>query len=103
MANLLETTVENSLHLPDVATMVLHDVNGAFVDAPQLAPGKALSVDIKIGDAKANLFDGEIVEIESDFVPGSRRLIIRGFDRLHRLARGRQVRSFNQVTDGDIV
>jgi hypothetical protein len=58
---------------------------------------------VKIGDEKSNLFDGEIVEIESDFVPGNRRTIVRGFDRLHRLARGRQVRSFNQVTDGDIV
>jgi phage protein D/phage baseplate assembly protein gpV len=101
--NLVDATVESSLHLPDAATITLHDPDGKWVDEATLAPGKTLKITAKIADSKADLFDGEIVEIESDFVPGDRRVVVRAFDRLHRLARGRHVRSFLQVTDGDIV
>jgi phage protein D len=103
MLNLVEATVENSLHLPDVATLVLHDPNGQWVDDANLAPGKQLTIEAKAGDSKQQLFDGEIVELESDFRPGERRVIVRAFDRLHRLARGRHVRSFVNVTDADII
>ena len=49
------------------------------------------------------LFDGEIVELEPDFAEDTHRLIVRAFDRLHRLSRGRHVRSFLNVSDGDLV
>ena len=103
MRNLVEATVESSLHLPDVATLVLHDPNGTWVDDDTLAPGKPLTIDAKAGDAKSQLFDGEIVELESDFTPGERRVVVRAFDRLHRLSRGRHVRSYVNMTDSDIV
>jgi phage protein D/phage baseplate assembly protein gpV len=103
MLNLVEATVENSLHLPDVATLILHDPNGKWVDHANLAPGKPLTIEAKAGQEKHSLFDGEIVELESDFLPGDRRVVVRAFDRLHRLARGRHVRSFVNVTDADIV
>jgi phage protein D len=103
MRNLVDATVENGLHLPDVATVVFHDPNGQWVDNADLAPGKALTIDAKVGNDQHNLFDGEIVELESDFSPGGRRVIVRAFDRLHRLARGRRVRSFNNVSDSDMI
>lgn len=103
MLNLVEATVEESLHLPDVATLVLHDPDGKWVDDQNLAPGKALEIAAKSGNDQHPIFDGEIVELESDFLPGDRRVVVRAFDRLHRLARGRQVRSFLNSTDGDIV
>ena len=101
--SLTEVTVESSLHLPDAATITLTDKNGKWVDEPLLMPGKSLKVAVKIGESRADLFDGEIVEIESDFSPGDRSTVVRSFDRLHRLARGRQARSFLQMTDGDIL
>jgi phage protein D len=103
MVNLIEATVESSLHLPDVATLTLHDPNGKWVDEANLAPGKELQISAKAGPEQHPLFDGEIVEIESAFVPGDRRVVVRAFDRLHRLARGRHVRSFVNVSDKDIV
>ena len=103
MTNLVEATVENSLHLPDVATLTFHDPDGKWVDDANVAPGKGITISSKVGDTTHQLFDGEVVELESDFFPGERRVVVRAFDRLHRLARGRHVRSFVNMSDGDII
>src|SRR3989440_12115538 len=94
MRDLLEVTVENSLHLPDVATLVLHDARLHWIDDGGLVPGKAIQISAKTARQEKLLFDGEIVEIEPDFEPSTQQLIVRAFDRLHRLSRGRHVRSF---------
>ena len=103
MHDLLELTVESSLHLPDAATLILHDPSLRWIDDDQLAPGKTIQIAIKAGRSTQTLFDGEIVELEPDFGPSTQRLMVRAFDRLHRLARGRHVRSFVNVSDGDLV
>src|SRR6185437_9692758 len=103
MGDLLEITVENSMHLPDVATLVLHDTQLKWVDDARLEPGKGVKISAKSEQAEQPLFDGEIIELEPDFGAAANRLVIRAFDRLHRLARGRYVRSFVNVTDGDLV
>lgn len=102
-ADLLEVTVESSLHLPDLATLVLHDSRLRWADEPKLEPGKPLRISARSDRDEHPLFDGEIVELEPEFTPGAQRLTVRAFDRLHRLARGRRVRSFLNVTDGDLV
>ena len=56
MTNLVEATVENSLHLPDVATLVVHDSDGKWVDDPSFSPGKALVIDAKVGDKNKIIF-----------------------------------------------
>lgn len=103
MNDLLSVTVETSLHLPDVATLVLHDPRLAWIDDDRLAPGTTIAIAAKAGVGAQPLFEGEIVEIEPDFGPGTHRLTVRAFDRLHRLAPGRHVRSFLNVSDGDLV
>ncbi len=103
MGDLLEVTVENSLHLPDVATLIFHDARLHWIDDASLVPGKAIKISAKTARQEKLLFDGEIVELEPDFEPTTQQLIIRAFDRLHRLSRGRHVRSFLNVSDGDLV
>lgn len=103
MRDLLEVTVENSLHLPDVATLVLLDARLHWIDDASLMPGKVIQVSAKAAGQENMLFDGEIVEIEPNFEQGTQRFMVRAFDRLHRLSRGRHVRSFLNVSDDDIV
>ncbi len=106
MQDLVLLTVENSLHLPDVATVVVHDTRLKWVDEAGLEPGKGLKVRCLPGSEGSQeqvIFDGEIVEIEPEFSASAQRLQIRAFDRLHRLARGQQVRSFQNVSDADLV
>jgi phage protein D len=103
MADLLEVTVENSLHLPDVATIVLHDTRLHWIDESALMPGKSLQILARTERQAKPLFDGEIVEIEPLFDASNQQFVVRAFDRLHRLARGRRVRSFVNVSDDDLI
>lgn len=103
MRDLVEITVESSLHLPDVATLTLYDAALRWIDDATLAPGTTVQVAARASGHDRVIFDGEIVEIEPDFGPTTHRLVVRAFDRLHRLGRGRYVRSFLNVTDGDLV
>jgi phage protein D len=100
--DLLEITVESSLHMPDVATITIHDPRLQWVDAQTLLPGVKATIEARSGRRQVEVFDGEIVEIEPEFVPGTQRLVVRAFDRLHRLARGRHTRTFVNATDSDI-
>jgi uncharacterized protein involved in type VI secretion and phage assembly len=103
MRDLLGITVESSLHLPDVATITLHDPRLRWIDEALLEPGTKIRVTAKAAGEEQPLFDGEVVEIEPAFEPGAHQLVVRAFDRLHRLARGRHVRSFQNVSDADLV
>lgn len=106
MRAVLSMTVENSLHLPDVATLEIYDPQLKWVDSDKLTPGRAIRITARASEKKSEekpVFEGEIVEIESEFGSSSHQLIVRAFDRLHRLTRGRHVRSFRNVTDADVV
>lgn len=103
MRDVLSISVESSMHLPDVATIVLNDQRLKWVDDSALEVGKKLVVKVKDVRTTETIFDGEIVEIEPGFEAGGLHVMIRAFDRLHRLARGRQSRTFLNVTDGDII
>ncbi len=82
MRDLMEITVENSLHLPDVATLVLHDPHLLWIDADSLAPGKTVNVSARGPKGEKLIFDGEIVELEPDFHPTTQILTVRAFDRI---------------------
>lgn len=103
LLDLLEVSVESSLHLPDVAVLVLHDPQLRWADDPRLDPGKKLEVRARAGAREDLLFDGEIVELEPELRPGAHRLTVRAFDRLHRLSYIRKVRAFHNVSDADLV
>jgi phage protein D len=105
MRDLLEITVESSLHMPDVATIVLDDPRLRWIDEALVAPGSSLQIltaEPERGKEPRSVFDGETVELEPGFSQGTHHLAIRAFDRLHRLSRGRKVRSFQNVTDSDV-
>jgi phage protein D len=103
MRDLERVTVETSLHLPDMATLVLHDPKLHWVDHPDIEPGVPILIAASAGAGESPIFDGEIVEIEPEYTAGAQLMVIRALDRLHRLARGSHVRSFANVTDGDLV
>jgi uncharacterized protein involved in type VI secretion and phage assembly len=96
-------TVESSLHLPDVATLVIHDPKLQWIDDAALDPGVPVSIWATDGKHEELIFDGEIVEIEPDFDDQTHHLVVRAFDRLHRLGHIRHVRSFINMTDSDLI
>ncbi len=120
MEDILEISVEESLHLPAMFTLVINNslLPGMSKDKPwKHATLFAIGKSIKIGfsaattsaqefdDAnQANVFDGEITAIETHFSNSTQApIIIRGYDKSHRLHRGRFNRSFQNMTDTDIL
>ncbi len=105
MIDLLECIIENSVSLPDVCTIRMHDHHFKWLDSEKFEEGVRVEVLGGMGkDDLKPLFDGEIVGLEMDLAAhGVSTLVVRCFDRSHRLHRGRQARTFVQVKDSDIV
>ncbi len=68
-----------------------------------IALGKSLEILIGADDRPSTIFTGEITGIEERFGDGSPALVLLLQDRLHRLARSRHSRSFDDQSPDDIV
>jgi uncharacterized protein involved in type VI secretion and phage assembly len=105
-----EIVVDSSLYLPDMFTIRLGDPDFTWVDSADLAIGKEVEILTKIpddwygGEIQATLIKGEITSLEPDFSDqGDSTMLVRGYDKSHRLHRGRVTRTFLQQKDSDIV
>lgn len=120
MEDILDITVEESLHLPGMFTLVIR--NDYFPARSGETPwlydniftiGKSIEISLKSSTTADTdfqeevdnlLIKGEITAIEAHFTPNSQApVVIRGYDISHRLHRGRYNRSFQNQTDSDIV
>lgn len=118
--DILQISVEESLHLPGMFTIVVRNAYepGHSEDEPW-EHDKVFEIGkkVKIGfsssttdsedfdnDNKGYVMEGEITAIEAYFTKGAEApIIIRGYDASHRLHRGKYNRSFQNMTDKDIV
>jgi uncharacterized protein involved in type VI secretion and phage assembly len=110
--NLLDVVIEQDLFLPDALTLRVADV----LDQPALsATGYytlldqdkfqiGASIEVGIGHERPEkIFGGEITSVELEVgASGYPMLIVRAFDKSHRLRRQRKTRAFVNVTDNDI-
>jgi phage protein D len=107
MRDLRELVVDTSLHLPDMFTIHLDDPNLTWIDDPQFDIGKLVDISGKEEGASSAtdlITEGEITAIEPEMTEeGATTLVIRGYDKTHRLHRGKNTRDFIQMTDSDIV
>jgi phage protein D/phage baseplate assembly protein gpV len=105
MDDLWEVTVDTSLHLPDMFTIELHDEQLQWVDQGPFELGKEVEIAFipEEGGSSQTLIKGEITALEPDFGEGtSATLLVRGYDRSHRLHRGTHSQAYLQVTDSDL-
>lgn len=120
MQDILQVTVDESLHLPCMCTLIIRNTarSGRTDDEfwqheGSFSVGKTLEVSLTSStttdeafdeEITGTLFNGEITAIETQFTSGSEApIIIRAYDISHRLHRGRFIRSFQDMTDSDIV
>ncbi|HAG85207.1 MAG TPA: hypothetical protein DCL61_29685 [Cyanobacteria bacterium UBA12227] len=120
MEDILQISVEESLHLPGMFTLVIK--NDYFPGRTQdqtwryedlFSFGKPVKIGFISSTTQAQEFangkqdyvlEGEITAIEAHFTSTSQApIMIRGYDVSHRLHRGRYNRSFQNMTDSDIV
>jgi phage protein D len=103
MDNVISIEVDDSLTLPDMFAIHLKDPNLKWIDADSFSLGKSVEISAKNGRAETKLILGEITGIEPHLNPATGpTLILRGYDKSHRLNRGKKTSSFVQMTDGDI-
>ncbi|MDB9314381.1 VgrG-related protein [Spirulina sp. CS-785/01] len=120
MEDLLQIIVEESLHLPAMFTLVINNsrYSGRSEDSfwkheKIFEIGKSIEIAFTSSTTESQEFDdaetgtvikGEVTGIETHFNSESQApIIIRGYDVSHRLHRGRFNRSFQNITDSDIV
>jgi uncharacterized protein involved in type VI secretion and phage assembly len=118
--DLLQVTVEESLHLPGMFTLVIRndyyssrEGENPWLYDDLLSIGKSIELGFTSSTTSDNSFSqattgtllkGEITAIEAHFNAESQApIVVRGYDSSHRLHRGRYNRSFNNMTDTDIV
>jgi phage protein D len=100
-ADLVEVTVDHSLHLPSTFSIRLYSYDMKWLEDRTFREGKR--VEISYGERPTvKLLAGKIAVLEPDLSEDNPTLVVRGFDLSHQLYRGRQRRSFNQVTDSDL-
>jgi phage protein D len=101
-----EIIVDTSLYLPDMFSIHFDDPSLSCVDSQDLDIGKSIEISVKAmgQDSKSLLMKGEIVAIEPEFTQDAgMTVVVRGYDKSHRLHRGKKCRSFVDKTDSDIV
>ncbi|MEB3233621.1 MAG: VgrG-related protein [Leptolyngbyaceae bacterium] len=122
LEDLLQLSVEESLHRPGMFTLVvrspyfpgqaeesnLRDKYESFFKIGQVVKigfKSSTTESVEFDDQiEGTVIEGEITAMETHFTSGAQApLIIRGYDVSHRLHRGRHNRSFQNYTDSDIV
>lgn len=105
MDDLIEVTVDSHRSLPDMFTIHLHDEQVKWVDDDLFALGGEVEIAAvpEEGGTSQVLMKGEITAVEPSFGEGTRAtLLVRGYDRSHRLHRGTHSKAYLQMTDSDL-
>lgn len=101
--------VDHDLNQPSMCVVTLRNSSHGYNDKFKLGmPVEAKVADIPrgptAGSAKTTVFKGELVGLEPTYTSaGTSLLTLRAHDRLHRLRRGRESRTFQSMSDQDIV
>ncbi|MBW6473800.1 MAG: VgrG-related protein [Anaerolineaceae bacterium] len=115
--DLVEMIVDTSTHMPSMFTLLIHDDedlktgNMKYTDSEIIKVGAAVKIEMSTdelpdesGVIKGELINGEITALEPVFSPGGTvNLRVRGYDKSHRLTRGKKTRTFLKMSDSDIV
>jgi uncharacterized protein involved in type VI secretion and phage assembly len=97
--------VEDNLHLPDMFYLAFLDPDHVVIDKARFAMAAAVTIRGRSEDRPGGdpIFAGEVTALERELDGGRTRTVVRGFDRSHRLHRGRRTRAFKDVTVADVV
>lgn len=108
-ADVIEVSVLQDVSAPGMFAVRLMNwdldkLQFTWSDDPLFAEGAEVEVLMGYAGDLAPVFTGEVTGLEPDFnADDTPAVTIRGYDRRHRLMRGRKSRSFVQVKDSDIV
>ena len=101
---LVRAAVHADVHLPGMFVLHFKDTSRDVLSRARIGFGSKLTVGSTGPDGGVlPLVAGEVTALEQDSDATGAFTVVRGYDQLHRLCRGRRTRTFAGVTDGDIV
>ena len=105
VTDLVDMRIEQSIQLPDVATLRFNDPKFTHLDAKEFEIGSTLDVTLTDGEDITHLvFAGEITAIATESGTNEKvELVVTALDRGHRLARSVRVHTYTAMTDADMV
>lgn len=101
---IIETTVDQHAHLPDMFTIRFNDPQMELLDSKKFDLTKEVEISgIPESGSKVQLIKGEITALEPEFQEGRTFvLVIRGYDKSHRLFRESKSQAFLNIKDSDL-
>ena len=104
MEGLLEQViVDHHQHLPDMFAIAFHDPDRNVLGSLHATIGDSVTIKVTPpGGSPETLIKGELTGFEADYGATRLRTVLRGYDKSHRLHRGRRTETYKNVTDSDI-
>ncbi|MFE9722760.1 VgrG-related protein [Streptomyces sp. NPDC005794] len=104
-AQLVSCVVDENVGLPDTAVLTYRDPDHEFLGATDITIGTPLRVSVVTvkGQARKQLFDGEVTALELDRDRTGTFTVLRAYSKAHRLQRGRKVIAYRNMTTAAIV
>lgn len=102
-AALVEVRVEQSVHVPNAATLRLLDPDFEIFDSGRFDVGKTVSIAMEAGSGPTTLAEAEITSLTiAPGTAGRHELTVLALDPAHRLSREVKRRTFTELRDSDI-
>lgn len=105
VTQLVSCVVDENVGLPDAAVLTYRDPDHELLAATGITLGTRLKVSVVTaqGNAREQLFSGEVTAVELDSDTTGSFTVVRALSRLHRLQRGRKVVAYRNMTTAAIV
>jgi len=96
--------VDNDIHHPDMFTMIFDDPQHDLLTEAGVRVGSAVTIKASsVGSTDSDvLIGGEVTALEASYESGWDRTIVRGYDKSHRLHRGRRSETYQNVKVSDV-
>ncbi len=102
--DIITFSVEKDLDQPDMAVITLRNDLGAHNNARMHGQPVEILVGAGDGSNKLSLFKGEIIGIEPSYrAGGESKIVIRAFNKMHRMSRGKKSKTYQDQSDQDVV
>jgi uncharacterized protein involved in type VI secretion and phage assembly len=103
--SLLSVERESTFNRPDMCTITLHapEVSAELALPASAKPGRELDIEILRQDAKTKFFKGDVTSVELESVHGVSQLVVRAYDRRHRLYRGNLTKAYVRMKASEII
>ncbi len=99
-----QVVVDNDVRFPDAFLIVFNDRDHDVLDQARISIGS--KIEIKGTSLRSQqtelLISGEVTSLGAEYLSGESRILVRGYDRSHRLQRGTRTQTYLGQKDSDI-